>query len=137
MVSRRKLSKGVVYIVDDDAAVLTSLQFALEVEGYTVHAFSDAKGLLGLHHIERQASLVIDYRLPDTNGLDLVQRLRAKGVTAPALIITSHPGPDLKRRANALSVPILEKPLLDNSLIAAIREQHESPAAGMMKPAKK
>lgn len=115
----------VVWVVDDDPAVRMSLKFALEMEGFVVHTFSDAQSVLRENGIGRHASLVVDYRLPDTNGLDLVQRLRAKGVVAPAVMITSHPSEDLRRRAAALSVPIIEKPLLDNSLIATIREQQQ------------
>jgi two-component system response regulator FixJ len=118
--------RDVVCVVDDDPAVLTSLKFALELEGFVVHTFPDAQSLLRKPEFGRQASLVVDYRLPDTNGLDLLQRLRAKGATGPAIIITSYPSDDLRRRAAASSIPIVEKPFLDNSLIAAIREQQKA-----------
>jgi FixJ family two-component response regulator len=120
----RKNERGVILVVDDDPAVLTSLKFALELEGFVVKAFSTAQSLLR-HRIGRHVCLVIDYRLPDTNGLDLLQRLRAKGVVAPAVIITSHPSEDVRRRAAKLAVPIVEKPFLGNSLIATIKEQSE------------
>lgn len=116
-------SRRVVFVVDDDSAVLTSLKFALELEGFEVRTFSDAQSLLRKREISRQTFLVIDYRLPDTNGLDLLQRLRAKGVTAPAIIITSNPTRHIYGRAAALGVPIIEKPLLDNSLLTTIRKQ--------------
>jgi len=122
--SPAKLDKAVVLLVDDDPAVLTSLKFALELEGFSVRVFPDAQSLMREPGIGRCASLVIDYRLPDTNGIDLLQRLRAKGVTAPAILITSNPSENLRVRAAAMSIPIVEKPLLDNSLIAKLREQH-------------
>jgi two-component system response regulator FixJ len=114
--------KGMVIVVDDDVAVLTSLKFALELEGYSVQTFSEANGLLRNPMVTRNAKLVIDYRLPDTNGLDLLERLRAKGIHAPAILITSAPSDNLRRRSAALNVPIIEKPLLDNSLIAVLRQ---------------
>lgn len=122
--------KGLVVIVDDDAAVLTSLKFSLEIEGYAVQTYSDAQGLLRNPSIGRNALLVVDYRLPDTNGFDLLERLRAKGVRGPAILITSNPSDALRRRAAEMRIPIIEKPLLDNSLIAAIREQRELFAKG-------
>ncbi len=125
----RKNERGVILVVDDDPAVLTSLKFALELEGFVVKAFSTAQSLLR-HRIGRHVCLVIDYRLPDTNGLDLLQRLRAKGVVAPAVLITSHPSEDVKRRAAKLEMPIVEKPFLGNSLVAAIKEQSELAADG-------
>lgn len=122
--ARAKADKAVVLLVDDDPAVLTSLKFALELEGFAVSLFADAQSLLRERNISRNTSLVIDYRLPDTNGIDLLQRLRAKGINAPAILITSNPSDDLRKRAAALGVPILEKPLLDNSLVQKLREQH-------------
>jgi two-component system response regulator FixJ len=122
--------KGLVVIVDDDVAVLTSLKFSLEIEGYSVQTFSDAQGLLRNPSVGRNALLVVDYRLPDTNGFDLLERLRAKGVRAPAILITSDPSEDLRRRAASMRIPIVEKPLLDNSLVAAIREQRDLFAKG-------
>ncbi len=116
----------VVFIVDDDAAVLTSLKFALELEGFEVRTFPDAQSLLRKPTVGRNDFMVIDYRLPDTNGLDLVVRLRAKGVAAPALLITSNPSAELRRRSAALQLPILEKPLLDNSLVAMIQKQAQA-----------
>jgi len=116
--------RAVVMLVDDDPAVLTSLKFALELEGFSVKVFPDAQSLLREYVVGSNTSLVIDYRLPDTNGIDLLQRLRARGVTAPAILITSHPSEDLRKRAAAMAIPIVEKPLLDNSLIAKLREQH-------------
>lgn len=118
--------KGVVVIVDDDHAVLTSLKFALELEGYAVQTFADAHGLLRNPSLARNAVLVIDYRLPDTSGFDLLDGLRAKGVRAPAILITSHPSEDLRHRAAELQIPIVEKPFLGNSLLSAICEQFGS-----------
>lgn len=115
----KKNERGVILVLDDDPAVLTSLKFALELEGYIVKAFSTAQSLLR-HRIGRHVCLVIDYRLPDTDGLDLLQRLRAKGVVAPAVLITSHPSEDVMRRAAKLEMPIVEKPFLDNTLIATV-----------------
>ncbi len=115
-------ARGAIFVVDDDPAVLTSLKFALELEGFVVKAFSTAESLLR-HRIDRHVCLVIDYHLSGTNGLELLQRLRAKGIVAPAILITSHPSKDVKRRAAKLGTPIVEKPFIDNSLITAIKER--------------
>lgn len=120
--STDRRARRIVFVVDDDVAVVTSLKFSLELEGFEVRTFADAGSLLCKAHVSRNAFLVIDYRLPDTNGLDLLQRLRAKGVRAPAVIVTTNPSEDLRRRAAMAAVPVLEKPLLDDALISAIRK---------------
>ena len=111
----------VVLVVDDDVAVLNSIKFSLEVEGYEVVASLD-----GLDLFEGGATpavtgcLVIDYELPRGNGLDLLNRLRERGVAWPAILITTDPDESVRRRAAKAGVPIVEKPLLGNALVEAI-----------------
>jgi hypothetical protein len=62
-------------------------------------------------------------------GLDSVGALRARSQDLPALLITSHPGPWLRRRAGRMKVPIIEKPLIDDLLIRNIRRALGQPPA--------
>jgi hypothetical protein len=48
--------------------------------------------------------------------------LRARLFAAPAILITSHPSPSLRERAQRAGVPIVEKPLLGNALFDKIRD---------------
>jgi FixJ family two-component response regulator len=115
-VSPRKM----VAIVDDDPAVRSSLQFALEIEGYEVRIFGDGAELLVDPRIARFACLIVDQNLPALNGLELAQRLRARSVLNPVILITSQPSETLRRRALAAGIPIVEKPLLGNTLLEMI-----------------
>jgi two-component system, LuxR family, response regulator FixJ len=54
--------------------------------------------------------------------LDLIFKLREQSVSAPAILITSYPTAELARRAAGANVPIVEKPLLGNSLMERIRD---------------
>ena len=110
-----------VFVIDDDPAVRNSLKFSLEIEGYAVGVFSSAKEILAASDLPEKGCLLIDYGLPDMTGLDLLDRLRKRGVGLPAVLITSNPGPILRFRASEVGVPIVEKPLLGNSLAEAIR----------------
>jgi FixJ family two-component response regulator len=111
----------VVAVIDDDAAVLGSLRFALEIEGFDVETYGSAREFLAREGRKEPACLVIDYRLPDMNGLDLLAALRRAGKAQPAVLITTNPGALLRRRAASEGVPIVEKPLLSDSLLNAIR----------------
>jgi FixJ family two-component response regulator len=64
--------------------------------------------------------MVIDYKLPGADGLSLLSDLRERGVTLPAILITSHPTQSLRRRAAAATAPIVEKPLLGDVLSNAV-----------------
>ena len=110
-----------VAIVDDDPAVRSSLQFALEIEGYEVRIFGDGAELLVDPRIAGFACLIVDQNLPALNGLELARRLRARSVLNPVILITSQPSESLRRRALAAGIPIVEKPLLGNTLVEMIQ----------------
>jgi DNA-binding response OmpR family regulator len=65
---------------------------------------------------------VIDQNLPDLSGVELLGRLRARGVAAPAVIITTAPSAALVRQTAAVGAAIVEKPLLDEALFARIAD---------------
>jgi two-component system, LuxR family, response regulator FixJ len=113
--------RRLVLVVDDDPAVRNSLKFSLEVEGFTVRDYSSANELLRESEITDAGCLVIDYHLPEMNGLEMLNRLRARRITAPAILITSHPSAFVRQRAAEAGVPIVEKPLLGDALVEGIR----------------
>ena len=53
--------------------------------------------------------------------VDLVSALRGRGVGTPAILITTNPSVQLRRRADEAGLAIVEKPLLGNTLAEAIR----------------
>ena len=109
-----------VVVVDDDPAVLGALKFALEIEGFSVADYRSGSELLAQSELPQAGCLVIDFRLPDMDGLALLGALRDRAIDLPAVLITSHPTQGLRGRAAAVAVPIIEKPLLGNALFEAI-----------------
>jgi len=112
---------SVVCVVDDDAAVCRALAFALDLEGFCVETFGSGEALLLRDSLTPISCLVLDERLPGVSGLDALAQLRARGVSAPALLMTSHPTPSVRNAAASARAPILEKPLLGETLVDAIR----------------
>ncbi|WP_309627421.1 response regulator [Brevundimonas sp.] len=110
-----------VILVDDDPAVAHAVKFSFDLEGLNVCSFRDAESLLESGELPKRGCLVIDYHLPGLNGLDLLDRLRANGVGLPAVLITTNPRLHLRARAAASGVPIIEKPLLTDALLTAVR----------------
>ena len=111
-----------VLIVDDDAAVRASLKFALEVEGFQVKLYDRGAALLADANLPEQACLVIDYRMPDIDGIELIERLRHLNVTLPAILITVRATKQLRILAQRLGLnAVLEKPLPDSVLVDSIR----------------
>ncbi len=112
--------RPLVFVVDDDLAVRRSLEFALDLEGFEVETYESGEALLLRESPDTTACLVLDERLPGITGLGAIAQLRQRGVTHPAILITTHPGPTLRDAAARAGVPILEKPVLGDTLVAAI-----------------
>ena len=112
----------VVAVVDDDPAVCNSLKFSLELEGFTVRLYGGNAELLNASDLDIFDCFVIDQRMLGMSGLDLIAKLRDRDISAPAILIISHPNAVLNARAAHAGVPIVEKPLLGNALLDKIRE---------------
>lgn len=111
-----------VYVVDDDADVLRSLRFLLETDGFNVRTFRNGSALLNAVRSTGVDCFVIDYKMPDMNGIDLARRLRNRDMAAPIILITGYPDENIATRAAAAGVhDVLLKPLLDESLVTRIR----------------
>ena len=111
-----------VYVVDDDADVLGSLRFLLETDGFNVRTFRNAEALLKIVRSTGVDCFVIDYKMPDMNGIELVRRLRNRDIAAPVVLITGYPDENITARAEAAGVRhVLLKPLLEDSLVTRIR----------------
>jgi len=123
MTQREPMPPGlVIVIIDDDLAVRNSLKFSLEIEGLTVHSYATGPDLLKANDLNRCDCFIVDHKMPEMNGLDLIATLRDRRVSAPAILITSHPSQWLRARAEQACVPIVEKPLLENVLLDKIHE---------------
>jgi DNA-binding response OmpR family regulator len=79
-----------VLIVEDDDELRAVLSRGLGEEGFTVDAVSTGSALLERAEQDVPDVLVIDVGLPDADGRDLCQALRARGVDAPVLFLTAR-----------------------------------------------
>jgi two-component system response regulator FixJ len=111
-----------VALVDDDAAVLDSLQLYLSRRGLTLACFSNADAFLAESGSNRFDCVVADIRMPGTSGLDLVRRLAEAGSAAPVVLITGHGDIDMAVAAIKLgAADFIEKPFDEARLLESIR----------------
>lgn len=117
-----------VCVVEDDADTLASIQFLLEAEGYVVFPFQNGSNLM--QHVGRSAPpfcCIIDYKLPNMDGLELAQRLRTERPgLAWIIMITGHPDPSIRKRVEEAGLDLFEKPLLQEALLLAVRAAMQS-----------
>jgi FixJ family two-component response regulator len=103
-----------VLLFESDQPVLSSLQFALSLEG-----FLPADGNVPGADPAAAECLVIDQRYR-TDGIGFLQELRDKGVAVPAILLATNPSRELRRRMKPLRAVLIEKPLLGNELTDAL-----------------
>lgn len=114
-----KVLTRTVFVVDDDPAVLVSLRFLLEAEGFAVRTFANGTELLAADLPGPDDCLVIDYKMEDMNGLELISRLRGEGISTPVVLITVYEG--ISAKAAALGIyNVVLKPHIEDNLIAHI-----------------
>ena len=117
-----EIAKQVILVVDDDEGVRRGLRDLMESEGFAVCAFSNGHDLLNEASLPAIGCLVVDYQMPEMNGLELVSALRGRGVSIPAILITGNPTEYVRARAAAIAVLVVEKPWLGSYLLDCVRE---------------
>jgi two-component system response regulator FixJ len=112
-----------VFVVDDDAAVRKSLRWLLESVSLPVETFATGQEFLDAFDPDRPGCLVVDVRLPEMSGLELQERLAARGATLPAIVITAHGDVPMAVRAmKGGAIDFLEKPFSDQLLLDRVQQ---------------
>lgn len=116
------MSDPLVHLIDDDEAVRTSLSFLLEMNDLPAKTYASAIEFLQDGDEVRSGCIVTDVRMPEMNGLELVRRLKDRGVALPVIVITGHGDVPLAVEAMRAGVAdFIEKPFEDDVLLNSIR----------------
>lgn len=127
-----------VLIVEDDPQLLEMLNTLLEEEGYVVDPAADGQRGLHLGLTRRYDVLLLDRGLPVLDGLDLLTRLRRRGVVTPTLVLSALGNPaDRVTGLDAGAEDYLPKPFDVDELLArlrALRRRHLDTARSLPLP---
>ena len=112
----------VVFVVDDDPSVRSSLKFLLSTVGLEAETFNSADSFLRKKPADVPSCLVLDVRLPGLSGLDFQRELAARNIRLPIVFLTGHGDIPMSVRAiKAGAVEFLTKPFRDQDLLDAVR----------------
>jgi RNA polymerase sigma factor (sigma-70 family) len=117
-----------VFVVDDDQAMRSSLQWLIESMGMRVETYDSAQAFLDAYYPGRAGCLLLDVRMPGMSGLELQAYLAKREHRIPVIIITGHG--DVAMAVKAMkngAVDFIEKPFDDEALVVSIRNalQHD------------
>ncbi len=122
--------KGIVYVVEDDAAVRDSTVLYLVHKGWSVSAYESAERFLEDADDKSLGCVLLDIRMPGMSGLELQAVMTQKGFDIPIIFLTGHG--DVEQAVTALkcgAFDFLEKPYdhkdLHNKLTDAISTHKE------------
>jgi FixJ family two-component response regulator len=121
-------NRPLIAIVDDDDAVREALFDLLQVEGLAARTFESGEALLADAAADGFDCVISDVRMAEIDGLELQQRLRARGCSMPVIFITSSV--EDTTRTQALSdgaAAWFTKPVADEELLHALRAALDAP----------
>jgi DNA-binding NtrC family response regulator len=110
-----------VVVVDDDPSVCKTLNMILEENGYFVQSFSQPRQALQAIRKKPFDIALVDIKMPDINGLELVERIREEDPRVAILVFTAFP--DIQTAAETMRLgtrDYITKPFKDQELLAAV-----------------
>ena len=121
-----KTCKATILVVDDDASVRVALSRLLQSVGYAVETFASAVDFLERAPRRGRGCIVLDIRMPVTDGIELQRQLHAAGIDLPVIFLSAHV--DVPLTVNAMkggAVEVITKPFDEDQLLDAIRSAVE------------
>ena len=116
----------VIRIVDDDSDVCDSLSCLLSLEGWEIRIYTDPKEFLAGDLLTDPGCLILDFRFPTTNGLEVQKVLIERQIRMPIIFLTAHGDIPLAVKAMQRgAVDFLTKPVDTDHLIAAIDREKD------------
>jgi two-component system response regulator DctR len=114
---------GVVHIVDDEEAIRDSLAWLLKSRGIASQGYASGEAFLEAYAPGMRGIIILDIRMSGMSGIEVLDRLVARGAQQPIVILSGHG--DVPAAVAALkmgAVDFLEKPFNDNQLVDRIIE---------------
>ena len=110
-----------VYLVDDDMALREALAQRLQIAGYRVRTFNGPHQFLANAALDAPGCVILDLRMPQMNGLELLRLMVARGASLPVIVLSGFS--DRRTRKECLdlgAVAVVEKPISARHLISLI-----------------
>jgi FixJ family two-component response regulator len=119
----KPVSRGEIFVVDDDPAVRETLSMVLSAAGYEVICFADGAALLAVARSRTPACILLDVHIPGKSGLDILRELHGEDYPAPIFMISGQG--DISMAVSAIkngALDFIEKPFRGSEIVARLNE---------------
>lgn len=111
----------VVAVVDDDSSFREAIVWLLRTNGYDARPYGDADSFIAQHDMRAIGCALVDLRLGEENGIEVLRRSRAHGHDMPVIMISGHG--DIPTAVSAVqqgAMGFIEKPIDNDKLLADV-----------------
>jgi FixJ family two-component response regulator len=125
--AEKALSRGEIFVVDDDPAVRDTLSMVLSAGGYQVICFADGAALLAVARTRTPSCILLDVHIPGKSGLDILKELHGEDYPAPIFMISGQG--DISMAVSAIksgALDFIEKPFRGSEIVARLDEAIEA-----------
>lgn len=121
MTSRPTLFRPSVALLDHDPAVCSALKFSLELEGFQILTFEDPDTLRQALRKRAFDALIVGHAPPAITAPELLDQWPEGAPRPPTVLTATNPTSNLRRFADRVGAILIEKPLLSDALVEALR----------------
>jgi two-component system, LuxR family, response regulator FixJ len=115
------MKNAIVYVVEDDPAVRRLLASLAKSVEQPLLSFASAQEFMESYLSDRAGCLIVDIRMPEIGGMELIETLSAKGIRIPIIVLTGYGNVQLAVRAFKAGVfDFIEKPFSGQDLLDSI-----------------
>jgi DNA-binding response OmpR family regulator len=119
-------------LIEDNARLAGFIAKGIKDAGFTVDTLGTAEECLAAFDTTRYDAAVLDLMLPDGDGLDVLRKVRARGITTPVLVLTAREGlEDRVKGLNSGADDYLAKPFAMAELVARLRALLRRPGGAL------
>jgi two-component system response regulator FixJ len=123
---------ALIYVVDDEESVRTSLATLLEIHGFAARAFDSGESFLGSVDPATAGCALVDVKMPGMDGIRLLERMMESGIRLPVIMMTGFGEVAIAVKAmKAGAADFLEKPLNEGELLAILNRTLSQSQASM------
>lgn len=115
------IATGPIAVIEDDGSAKKALGRLLNAAGFEPALFGSAEAFLASQPDREWSCLIVDVQLPGMSGIELQLMLRAKGSTAPIIVITAHGSDAIREQAEqAGCAAFLAKPFNGDAVLTLL-----------------